>query len=379
MATPPFLTQAAAAKAQAEVEGYQNGPEPALNPVNANTQQQLGNPLYVPGVASKVPYYPPSQETPNLQLSLQDMSADLAQNFVVLDNAIPIVGTADFPADYTGVQVGELYSFPSIISGIYNLYIVATAIPPFGVYQPAQLSINVSYTDSAGPEFNNGVVVISDTGQPVSVSDSVFLKVNTTVTINSSFVTFGIAGALPANAWVCPCTVAGSGAAYGATLTQANPNGGCTAFFYGVESLGGVPGNIIYTVLTGTDDFDTTGPVFIDAVSGTHYTSAGGKAAAYFTGPGFGVSMTQFVTGAFGMEMDVSPTTVLHLGPNVSGVPDQPSGRVIIPGPSPSLTHNYAWYDPVNGGVFVPTAPWTDAATRITFLYNEHIRVAQIG
>ncbi len=80
-----FLTLQELAKAQAEAEGFQNGPQPALNTANLNTQDSLGN-TQVP-TTTLAPYYP-SQETPNFNLSTEDMSATLANNFVILDSVI---------------------------------------------------------------------------------------------------------------------------------------------------------------------------------------------------------------------------------------------------------------------------------------------------
>jgi hypothetical protein len=85
-ATPLTLSQLQ--KAQAEAEGFQNGPLPALNPANLFTQANEGNPQPTPPVPTPVPYYP-SQETPNLQLSTEDMSSQLANNFVLLDSVFP--------------------------------------------------------------------------------------------------------------------------------------------------------------------------------------------------------------------------------------------------------------------------------------------------
>ena len=76
------LSLTALQKAQAEAEGFQQGPQPALNSANINTQDALGNTQVV--TTSPVPYYPPS-ETPNLQLSTEDMSSQVANNFVILD------------------------------------------------------------------------------------------------------------------------------------------------------------------------------------------------------------------------------------------------------------------------------------------------------
>src|ERR1035437_6042544 len=81
-------------KAQAETEGFQNGPIPALNTANLNTQSILGNPQ-TPST-SPVPYYP-SQETPNLKLSTRDMASEVANNFVILDASIS-GGSLSFPA-----------------------------------------------------------------------------------------------------------------------------------------------------------------------------------------------------------------------------------------------------------------------------------------
>jgi hypothetical protein len=366
------LTLAQLSKAQAEAEGFQGGPQPALNPANLYTQDCLAGNPQTPGTpASATPYYP-SSETPSLRLSIEGLSSQLANNFVILDQAVPAVDAEDL----TGLITGALFSYQPLISGLFNIVIVATAIAPQGIYPPAQVSVSVSYTDNAGPEFNDEVVVISDTLQPSSVNEAVFALSTAPITVNSSYVTFGIAGAKPANAWQAPVTLGGSGtAAYGATIYQATS--GATAFYYGSGiSLGGVPGFMLYTVLTGVDDGVHT---WTDVVSGQTFAPTSAPVAGTFTGPGFGVNMIQFVTGSFGPEMDAVPTTVMHLGPQISGVPNLPSGRVIIAGAEPSLTHNYAWYDPVNGGVFVPTVPWTDVATRMVFPYNLHVRILQIA
>ena len=45
MATPP-LSLLELQKAQAEAEGFVNGPYPALNPANLNTQDSIGNPQH---------------------------------------------------------------------------------------------------------------------------------------------------------------------------------------------------------------------------------------------------------------------------------------------------------------------------------------------
>lgn len=92
MATP--LSLSVLQKAQAEAEGFANGPQPALNNANLYTQDSTGNPQ-VPGT-SPVPYYP-SAETPNLQLSTDDMPSTIANNFVILDSGILKVNGAAVP------------------------------------------------------------------------------------------------------------------------------------------------------------------------------------------------------------------------------------------------------------------------------------------
>src|ERR1019366_69735 len=92
MSTTP-LTLAELQKAQAEAEGFANGPAPALNNANLYTQAKAGNPQPTPPAPTPVPYYP-SSETPNLLLSTDDMPSTIANNFVILDAvvaAVPIV------------------------------------------------------------------------------------------------------------------------------------------------------------------------------------------------------------------------------------------------------------------------------------------------
>jgi len=73
-------------KQQAESEGFTAGPAPQLNSPNLNTQIELGVSFPIPPPPYIVtPYYPGSLETPNLQLSLSSMSADLANNFALID------------------------------------------------------------------------------------------------------------------------------------------------------------------------------------------------------------------------------------------------------------------------------------------------------
>jgi len=103
MATLP-LTLAELQKAQAESEGFANGPQPALNSANLYTQASAGNPQPTPPVATPVPYYP-SSETPNLSLSTRDVAAEMANNLVILDTLFPTGGGLGVPIIQATAQV----------------------------------------------------------------------------------------------------------------------------------------------------------------------------------------------------------------------------------------------------------------------------------
>jgi hypothetical protein len=315
------------------------------------------------------------------------------QAILNLTAAVPIV---QGQADFIGLTAGQGYTFTPLSEGVYAITIVATAIAPQGAFPAAQVNFDVTYTDHAGVEYNDRIVSITDNLQAGQILNPVYALPTGSISIYSSYVTFGVAGALASpltlkgsgsstpNCWVAPIgTVTGSGAAYGATLTQTNPDGGCTAFFLGyitdptipIASGGPV---LLYTVLSGTDDFSTSGGPWVDSVSGTSYASGGTISAGAFHFPQAGdVNMRQFVTGAYGVEMN-TPATEMYLGPHVSGVADSPSGYIDIPGTPPSATHNYAWYDEIYGGIFVPTAAWTGIGPRVVFPYNFHVRVVNM-
>ena len=350
-----FLTPQQIEKYQAESEGYQQGPTPDINNQNVNTQDNLGNPTtqsVSPALLIPPPYYPGATETPVMQLSLTNMPVNVAENFVLVD-ALAVSLLPAGIGDFTGLVAGQGFSLTPVTAGVYQVVIVGTSIPPQIPFTAAQMTFNVAYTDNAGPQYTDGAVTISDNLLPKTVTSTIFALPTAPITIYSSFVTFGVAGALPANNWNTQVTLGGTGtAAYGATLHQTTS--GATAFYYGVVAIGGPSSYLIYTVLTGVDDGTHK---WTDSVSGQTFTPlyAGTQVAGTFTPPGIGVNMAQFVTGAFGPELN-SPTTIMYLGPHVSGVANLPSGYLSVPGPAPSLTHNYAWYDPIGGGVFVPTA-----------------------
>jgi hypothetical protein len=318
---------------------------------------------------------------------------DIGQNFYSLDYAVGdvhkktaagFVAVVDLPAaapivqgqsDFMNVSVGKGYSFTPLIPGVFAITIVATAVAPQGVFPPALLNVDVGYTDNAGAEYDDAIIEISDNLQPGSTLTPIFALAGDPITIYSSFVTFGMAGSVVAS----PSNVIGvyvGTIAYGATITQATS--GATATFYGIFNVQGNPVTMVYKKLSGTD-LSHLGYAWGDGL-GNSFTPPNNATVQTGTFTGLGLTMTQAVTGAFGPEMAV-PTTVLYVGPHISGVPDIPSGNVEVPGTPPSLTNAYAWVETGTngyGGVFIPSAAWTDAATRVTYPYNLHIRIVQM-
>ena len=141
------LSLAELQKAQAESEGFAQGPSPALNPPNLNTQASIGNPQ-VPGT-SPTPYYP-SSETPNLNLSTEDMSSQLANNFVILDSA-----AAAFPAVQASLQalnttVPHTVFITSPKTTLYTLSLYMSAPGTGGAGHAVIATVN--YTCELGPE-----------------------------------------------------------------------------------------------------------------------------------------------------------------------------------------------------------------------------------
>jgi hypothetical protein len=83
-----FLTNLQLQKEQALAEGYQAGPLPQLNPVNVSTQDASGNAIILVPPSLVPPYYPLTASTPNLELTLQDMSPNVAENFSLIDSFV---------------------------------------------------------------------------------------------------------------------------------------------------------------------------------------------------------------------------------------------------------------------------------------------------
>ena len=101
-----FLTDAQLQKEQASAEGFQLGPQPALNPQNLNTQIILGNNFSVVPPSPVPAYYPGADKTPNLQLSLNCMEPEMANNMVLIDafvgNSVNQIGQGGITPFVTG-------------------------------------------------------------------------------------------------------------------------------------------------------------------------------------------------------------------------------------------------------------------------------------
>lgn len=148
------LTLAELSKAQAEAEGFQQGPQPTLNQANLYVQDCLNNNSQTPGTpASTIPYYP-SAETPNLNLSTDDMSSTIANNFVILDTlvggptpAVPTV-TASVQAVNTSVPQNVSITAPA---GVGTMYAISLYLAAIGTGSPGSTyATNISYIAANG-------------------------------------------------------------------------------------------------------------------------------------------------------------------------------------------------------------------------------------
>ena len=123
---PTPLTLLQLQKAQAEAEGFQNGPEPALNNANLYTAAVAGNPQPTPPVPTPTPYYP-SSETPNLQLSTRDVPSQLANNFVILDNGVLKVNGTVVPTPANFINTPSV-TFTADASGNVSAISVSSSV-----------------------------------------------------------------------------------------------------------------------------------------------------------------------------------------------------------------------------------------------------------
>lgn len=180
MATPP-LSLVELQKAQAEVEGFQQGPAPALNAANLNTQDNLGNPQ-TPST-SPAPYYP-SAETPNLQLSTEDMSAQLANNFVILDAAISSVPVVQASLQAINTTVNHSVSLLAPTTNMYTVSLYMSS--PGGAGAGYEVVITISYTCELGPE-TISIVLPLDSSQIIMETYPVLAIGGTTITLSTAY------------------------------------------------------------------------------------------------------------------------------------------------------------------------------------------------
>jgi len=185
-----FLSPAELAKAQAASEGFQNGPQPALNPANLNTQDSIGNTQVV--TTSPAPYYP-SKETPNLQLTTDEMPAALANNFCILDSLL--VGYT--PGSVVAIiqsrlQVSDV-STPqsvSLTADADSLFQISVSMETAGDGLPTdKLVCTVSWTDQSHPPDNNVVTfdMVGDVQQIQMETYPISVKAGTTLTVSTAF------------------------------------------------------------------------------------------------------------------------------------------------------------------------------------------------
>jgi hypothetical protein len=142
-----FLTLAQLTKAQAEAEGFQNGPQPALNTANLETQRIEGNTQVA--TTSPTPYYP-SQETPNLQLSTRDMASELANNFVILDSiiaSVPVISQRLQLLNATTAQSVSLTPTSTQMVAV-SMYLSSAGLSGAG----HEVLATINYTCELGPE-----------------------------------------------------------------------------------------------------------------------------------------------------------------------------------------------------------------------------------
>lgn|ERR1019366_2053551 len=141
-------------KQQAESEGYQQGPEPELNIPNTSAQSLLGN--TVTPVPTPVPYYPGATETPNLEMSLTNMGANLAENFVLIDSLFPVgapilsIPVISQRMQYLNTTAPESIS---LTSSVTQLYAVSLYMSSPGTGAAGHLVVcTISYISEIGPQ-----------------------------------------------------------------------------------------------------------------------------------------------------------------------------------------------------------------------------------
>ena len=106
----PYLSNLELQTEQAKAEGYVDGPAPALNTANIQTQKSIGNTSLPSDVPALVPYFPGVLDTPNMQLSLAGMDQNLVKNFEIIDAAS--LSTSHVTLTLTAAQISTIKSVP---------------------------------------------------------------------------------------------------------------------------------------------------------------------------------------------------------------------------------------------------------------------------
>ena len=184
------LTLAQLQKAQAEAEGFQNGPEPALNPANLYIAAIAGNPQTTPPVPTPVPYYP-SSETPNLQLSTRDVPSEMANNLVILDTMFPGGGGIGVPvvqAALTAVNTTVPHTVTETASAT-TLYAISLFMQALGTGGAGDtITVTINYISPAGPTpLTITILMHLDSANVVIETYPLLVAAGTTISMSSAY------------------------------------------------------------------------------------------------------------------------------------------------------------------------------------------------
>ena len=184
------LTLAQLQKAQAEAEGFQNGPEPALNPANLYIAAIAGNPQTTPPVPTPVPYYP-SSETPNLQLSTRDVPSEMANNLVILDTMFPGGGGIGVPvvqAALTAVNTTVPHTVTETASAT-TLYAISLFMQALGTGGAGHtITVTITYVSPAGPTpLTITILMHLDSANVVMETYPLLVAAGTTISMSSAY------------------------------------------------------------------------------------------------------------------------------------------------------------------------------------------------
>jgi hypothetical protein len=187
---PTPLTLLQLQKAQAEAEGFQNGPEPALNNANLYIAAIAGNPQPTPPVPTPTPYYP-SSETPNLQLSTRDVPAEMANNLVILDSLFPTgsgIGVPIIQAELTAVNTTVPHTITETASTttLYAISLFIQSLGTGGAGDTITVTINYVSPASATP-LTITILMHLDSANVVMETYPLLVSAGTTISMSSAY------------------------------------------------------------------------------------------------------------------------------------------------------------------------------------------------